>query len=274
MPTEGFAPAKINLSLHVTGQRPDGYHLLDSLVVFADVGDRVGLSDTAGLQVTGPYGGAVPAGGDNLVMRAARLMTADAGLSLEKNLPPASGIGGGSSDAAAALRVLAKALGKPLPPRADALRLGADVPVCLQAASVRMQGVGDTLDPVTLPPVWAVLVNPGLEVPTPHVFRALACKNNAAMPDIPALADAVALAAWLGGTRNDLEDPALCIAPAIGGVLAALRGVQSCLLARMSGSGATCFGLFPDKQTAASAAAALRDAHPGWWVVPTRLGVS
>ncbi len=275
MATEGFAPAKINLTLHVTGRRADGYHLLDSLVVFADVGDRVWLDPEAppGLRVVGPFAGSVPAGDDNLVMRAASLMgRLESGLVLEKNLPPASGIGGGSSDAAAVLRLLPGEA-----PAPDAvLRLGADVPVCLMRRNIRMSGIGETLEPVEdLPPLWSVLANPGVEVPTPSVFRALARRDNPAMPrPLPNFGSAAELIGWASTMRNDLEEPAVALAPVIAEVIDSLRAQPRCQLARMSGSGATCFGLYADAESAAAAEAALRAARPEWWVRAARLGLS
>lgn len=268
-----FAPAKVNLTLHVTGQRADGYHLLDSLVVFADVGDRVSLRAAEGLdlRITGPQAGALPVSDDNLVLRAARLMGGQAAITLEKALPVASGIGGGSADAAATLRALVR-LGRALPDAAQVLTLGADVPVCLRGEAVRMQGVGEVLSPVPeLPEAWLVLVNPGVGVATPQVFRGLACKDNPPMPDLPPLPSAAALAAFLGQMRNDMEAPALALAPVIGTVKSALAAQPGCLLARMSGSGATCFGLFADSAAASAAAQAVQAAQPGWWVAPARM---
>lgn len=276
MPTEGFAPAKVNLSLHVTGQRADGYHLLDSLVVFADVGDRLTAeaADALSLQVKGPRAEGVPNGPENLVLRAARLLDPDRGarLVLDKHLPAAAGIGGGSSDAAAALRVLARLWDLPLPAAEATAVLGADVPVCLDARPRRMAGIGDLLSEVPpLPPAWLVLVNPGVAVSTPAVFRALASKDGAPMPEVPACADAATFAAFLLGLRNDLEPPARTLQPQVSEVLAALGAQTGCLLARMSGSGATCFGLFAAEAPARGAAAALAAAAAGWWVQAARM---
>jgi 4-diphosphocytidyl-2-C-methyl-D-erythritol kinase len=275
MAIEAFAPAKINLTLHVTGQRGDGYHLLDSLVVFLDVGDRVLAAPAPDLsmRVTGLNAAGVPPGDDNLVMRAARLVAgADIGLGatlvLDKHLPTASGIGGGSSDAAAAMRAVSRLWARPLPAPAAVLRLGADVPACLAARSLRMRGIGDELRPVVdLPPFALVLANPRVETPTAGVFSALARKDNAPMPDtLPPMHDADALAEFLRGQRNDLERPARALCPQIDDVLAAMAVLPGCFLARMSGSGATCFGLFADRAEARVAALALGAAHPSWWV--------
>ncbi|KGJ20355.1 4-diphosphocytidyl-2C-methyl-D-erythritol kinase [Paracoccus sanguinis] len=254
------APAKINLALHVTGRRPDGYHLLDSLVVFTELGDRVSLSPgPLSLTITGPFAGAIPPGDDNLCLRAARAVGGEAAITLEKRLPPASGIGGGTADAAAVLRALGRT-----PDRPEAL--GADLPACLMSRSLRMQGVGEILTPVTLPTLHLVLVNPRVEVPTPAVFAALTRRENPGLPAFPADGD---WPGWLTATRNDLEPPALRLAPVIGDVLAALAA-QGAQLARMSGSGATCFGLFPDAPAARAAATAIAAARPGWWVEATR----
>jgi 4-diphosphocytidyl-2-C-methyl-D-erythritol kinase len=268
-----LAPAKINLTLHVTGQRDDGYHLLDSLVVFADLGDRLVLRRAAApsLSVTGPMAAGVPLGPDNLVLRAAARMGVDLEIGLEKHLPSAAGIGGGSSDAAAVLRgAVALVPGLALP--ADAgLSLGADVPVCLMARAARMRGIGEDVAQVDgLPEVHGVLVNPGVAVSTAVIFRSLARKDNAAMPDVlPVWRDAADLAAWLAGQRNDMQAAAVAAAPVVGKVIAAVAATPGCLLARMSGSGATCFGLYADAEAAARAAAAL--ARPGWWVRAVRL---
>ncbi len=266
---EVSAFAKVNLTLHVTGQRSDGYHLLDSLVVRAGVGDvvRVAAADKLAFAVDGPHADCVPRDARNLVIRAAQFLDAGVGrgafISLTKNLPPSSGIGGGSADAAAALRALSGHWGIPVP--VDVTALGADVPVCLAKGPQRMMGVGEVLLPVPeLPPCWMVLVNPGVGLSTPTVFAALACKRNAAMADvIPHFRNARAMAAWLDQQRNDLETPARGLEPRINQVLAALKGA---LLARMSGSGATCFGLYESSADAGVAAMRIKAAAPGWWV--------
>jgi 4-diphosphocytidyl-2-C-methyl-D-erythritol kinase len=270
-----FAPAKVNLTLHVTGRRADGYHLLDSLVVFAGVGDRVSasLADEASLVVTGPMAAGLSGEGDNLVLRAARLMGVAARIGLEKVLPVSSGIGGGSADAAATLRLLARLSGRALPGAAEVLALGADVPVCLQGRAVRMTGIGEGLGAVpALPEAWLVLVNPGVGVSTPAVFKALARADNAPMPrEVPKMRSAAELAAFLSMQRNDLEAPAMALQPVIGRVKAALSAQAGCRVARMSGSGATCFGLFDDPLAAHAAARAIRAAEPAWWVADAPL---
>ncbi|MDO5706643.1 MAG: 4-(cytidine 5'-diphospho)-2-C-methyl-D-erythritol kinase [Paracoccus sp. (in: a-proteobacteria)] len=260
------APAKLNLTLHVTGRRGDGYHLLDSLVVFAGVGDVVDLSPgPLSLTVDGPFAAGLDAGDDNLCLRAARAIGGHAAIRLTKNLPVASGIGGGSADAAAVLRAFA-AQGLMLPDAPE--RLGADVPVCLAGRPARMRGVGEVLDPLPpVPPIPVVLVNPGVAVATPAVFAALESRDNPPMP-APDWADADGLIRFAAACRNDLQDAAIRLAPAIGEVLAALAG-QGARLARMSGSGATCFGLFDSTEAARRAADAI--SRPGWWVVETEL---
>lgn len=271
---EVFAPAKVNLALHVTGQRADGYHTLDSLVAFAPLGDVLRLSPAEGLSLvlSGPEAAGLPAGPDNLVLRAAALMGPGPGarFALEKRLPAASGIGGGSADAAAALRGLAALRGQPLPGGIE--RLGADVPMCLHPRPARTRGIGEQISPVALPALPAVLVNPRQELSTPSVFKALQSKENPPLPEIPAFAGAAECIGWLAHQRNDLQAPALALAPVIGAVLAALAAQPGCLLARMSGSGATCFGLFATAAEAEAAGKALAAAQPGWWVGAGYLG--
>jgi len=269
---EAFAPAKVNLCLHVTGRRADGYHLIDSLVVFADVGDRVTVraSETTGLRVTGPRAGEVPRDGHNLVLRAAALHDPPvaAAITLDKRLPVAAGLGGGSADAAACLLALSRLSGRALPDVASLARLGADLPVCVAGHPARMQGIGERIARLAgLPPFRLVLVHPGAAVATGAVYAALARHDNSPMPDpLPSWPDAAALAGWLAGQRNDLEPPARAHAPAIDDALAALAACPGCLLARMSGSGATCFGLFAEAPAARAAAAQIAAARPDWWV--------
>lgn len=271
MAIEETAAAKLNLALHVTGQRADGYHFLDSLVVFADVGDLVTVerADALTLAVAGPEGSGLTAGEDNLVLRAARTFPPGRGaaITLEKILPLASGIGGGSADAAATLRALSRLWDRPLPPADEVLALGADVPVCLAGRPARMGGIGEALAPVpALPAMSVVLVNPRVEVATPAVFRALARKCNPPLEPLPpGFASAAALAGWLARQRNDLEAPAIAVAPVIAEVLAAIAATTP-LLTRMSGSGATCFGLFASRGDAVAAARTVSRRRPGWWV--------
>ncbi len=276
MTVEAFAPAKINLTLHVTGQRADGYHLLDSLVGFADIGDRISASPADGLslQVAGPMAAGVPTDGSNLMMKAAELFAAGRGavLTLEKHLPPASGIGGGSSDAAATLRALCDVWDLPLPETAEVLSLGADLPVCMTPRTQRMRGIGEELHALPpLPDCAIVLVNPGVSVATPAIFRAMENRQNPAMADVlPVWQTTEALADWLRAQRNDLQGPAVALEPKIGEALAMLAATPA-LFHAMSGSGATCYGLYADDVTANAARAAVLADHPEWWVRAGRL---
>jgi 4-diphosphocytidyl-2-C-methyl-D-erythritol kinase len=277
------APAKVNLALHVVGQRTDGYHLLESLVSFsADAGDRVSVSSGRAsdeLVVDGPFAGQVPCGPDNILLRAARFArdrVAAVGLALpplairlEKRLPVAAGIGGGSADAAALLRIIGTAIpaaGEAL--AADCVALGADVPMCLSGRPALVTGVGEHVEPVArMPELPILLVNPGIAVATPDVFRALVDRNNPKLPPLPpgGFSDVAALAAWLAATRNDLEAPAALIAPSIDQVTAELRAAGAAF-ARVSGSGATVFGLFADRPSLHRARSLLEAAYPRWWV--------
>ncbi len=265
-----FAPAKVNLTLHVTGQRADGYHLLDSLVMFADIGDTVTLrpADAMALTVTGPRAQGVPATETNLCWKAAQAAGQTVAITLDKHLPAAAGIGGGSSDAAATLRALETLCGTVGQTLVE-LQLGADVPVCRLARSARMRGIGEDVAAVTLPPVAAVLVNPGVAVFTPAVFQALPKKVNAPMTALPTEPGFEDLCTWLGAQRNDLQPPAISLQPMIATALEALA--VDARLARMSGSGATCFGLYPDRASADRAAARIAARHPAWWVAATVL---
>ena len=264
---EVFAPAKINLSLHVTGQRADGYHLLDSLVVFAGVGDSIAVapSDSLSLTIDGPEAAGLAAGPDNLVLRAARFLSPDRGaaIRLTKRLPLASGIGGGSADAAATLRALSQLWDIPLPEPSATARIGADVPVCLLGRSCRMEGIGDRLSPTALlPPMEILLVNPRVAVPTGAVFAGLSRNDNPPMPGSPP-SDPSAFAAWLSAQRNDLAPPAIACAPEIAETLSALADLSPIHHA-MSGSGATCYALLPPGQ-AALARDVIRSTRPDWW---------
>jgi 4-diphosphocytidyl-2-C-methyl-D-erythritol kinase len=283
---EETARAKVNLDLLVLGRRADGLHELDSLVVFTGLADRLWLEPAAWLEleITGPFAAGLPADADNLVLRAARLMAEALGrplgarLRLEKNLPQAAGLGGGSSDAAAALRGLQRLQAAPLPAAVMedlARRLGADVPVCLASRPMRMRGTGERLSPL---PAWPaldlVLANPGLALPTARIFAAR--QGHEASPPRMSMAGAAdgleGALALLRASRNDLEPAARRVCPRIGEVLGALEASPGCCLARMSGSGATCFGLFADGAAARAAAEALRRERPGWWIEATRSG--
>jgi 4-diphosphocytidyl-2-C-methyl-D-erythritol kinase len=274
----GFAAAKVNLYLHVIGRRADGYHLIDSLVAFADIGDRVTARPAASLslEVGGPEAaGLVGLGEDNLVLRAARLLADHAGvaagaaLHVEKNLPVAAGIGGGSSDAAAALRALCELWRVEIDEETLArlgARLGADVPVCLAARAAWVGGIGERIEPAAaLPPAGILLANPRIALPTAAVFAARRgpfgdAGRFAAMPQ-----DAAGLSGALKPRRNGLTDTAIGLVPEIGAVLATLARLPGTLIARMSGSGATCFALFADRAAAELARTALAAAEPRWW---------
>ncbi len=269
------APAKINLALHVCGRRDDGYHLLDSLVVFAGVGDRISVapSDTLTLSLTGPFAAGLTADSDNLVLRAARLLAGSSGrgaaITLEKNLPVASGIGGGSSDAAATLIACAAVwnLDADALLAADFTVLGADVPVCVVRRPAVMRGIGEDITALeNLPPLWMVLANPGQPLATKTVFNTLRGRFGKPLDPVPPKPDAAGLVEYLEGQRNDLTAPALELMPRIGMILNALAATPGCRLARLSGSGATCFGLYESQSAAQGAAKSLKEAHSSWWV--------
>ena len=281
---ERLAAAKINLALHVVGLRPDGYHDLDTLAVFADIGDRISVSPADGLSlsVTGPLAGHAPCGADNLVMRAAKLLKEHAGVSggaairLDKRLPAGAGLGGGSADAAATLRALDElwGLGLGLDQHIALGRaLGADLPMCLVARALRARATGDSIELLpAVPPLPLVLVWPGRPVSTPAAFAGLARRDNAPMPDPVEARTPARMAEWLHNCRNDLEEPALRLAPEIGDALESLRADPGCLLARMSGSGSGCFAIYAEPAEAELAAATLREARPNWWVGATLAG--
>ncbi|MEM9318014.1 MAG: 4-(cytidine 5'-diphospho)-2-C-methyl-D-erythritol kinase [Pseudomonadota bacterium] len=272
---ETFAPAKVNLALHITGQRDDGYHLLDSLVVFPDIGDTLRFEEATArkMTVTGPFAGGVPTGPENLIWQAVDLLAPGRPLSitLEKNLPHGAGIGGGSSDAAATLSALSEAWALPLPDPAAILGLGADVPVCVAVMPARMSGIGERLAPAPkLPDCAILLVNPRKPVSTGPVFKGLQQKDNPPMPK-PSWSDFDGLISWLGRTRNDLQPPAIACEPMILEVLATLSARPGCALSRMSGSGSTCFGLYASAKEAHLAAREISKQHPDWWVRATTL---
>ena len=280
------APAKVNLTLAIHGRRADGYHELESLVAFARCGDRLSLlpGEPLGLSVSGPFAQAVGPTGDNLVLKGAGALARQVpGLELGrfvlvKHLPVAAGVGGGSADAAAALRLLARANALDLADLrlADAAKAtGADVPICLDPRPRIMRGIGEKLsDPLPLPRLAAVLVNPGVPVATREVFGALAapCLQTPNATGRQAPSEREELLAFLRAHGNDLEAPAISIAPVIAVVLARLRAAPGCELARMSGSGGTCFGVFASEIVAMAAARDISATNPPWWVRPTVLG--
>ena len=299
-----FAPAKVNLTLHVTGQREDGYHLLDSLVCFPDIGDRLSFSPAEQMSLTIKNAPELSCGEDNLVMKAARRFLDDSPQSIElfKKLPIASGIGGGSANAAAVLRaaqlILRRSEPETLksvtsPPRAtahltqdgetpppvpqefdpdlfvDALTLGADVPVCLSSRPARMRGIGDQLSNLTFWPDQGhiLLINPGVGVSTPEIFNALPHKDNAPMPaNLPQFSTLAHLIEFIETQRNDLQGPAIAQQHVIADVIDEISATSGCLIARMSGSGATCFGIYAMAEEAVKAGKEISKRHSNWWI--------
>lgn len=285
-PVVQAAPAKINLALHVTRRREDGYHDLESLIVFADLADELSAvpADADQLTISGPFASGLGAGSTNLVMRALAAFRArwpgcvpeGLHLHLVKNLPVAAGIGGGSADAAAALRILAELCAAPVAVAelTDlAATLGADVPACLFSRPLVARGVGEILSPLPdFPALHIVLVNPLVPVATADVFRRLKAHDNYPLPALPApLTRPAQLGLWLAETRNDLQPPAIKLVPLIGELIDELAQTQGCMLARMSGSGATVFGLFGSEGQAHQAAQLLRTRTPDHWIAAAPL---
>jgi 4-diphosphocytidyl-2-C-methyl-D-erythritol kinase len=284
------APAKINLALHVTGQQPDGYHLIESLVVFADAADQITIepSETDTLTFSGPFGALLSNDpGENLVLKARDALRAatsspcpTVAILLEKSLPLSSGIGGGSADAAATLKGLNEQwlLGLPLAELcAIGAKLGADVPMCLYGQPLIAKGIGEIIEPLhDFPELHLLLVNPGVAVSTPAIFKALVNKNNEGLPSISPLRGEMSPQATERGsldefithlrtTRNDLQPPALNLQPIIAETIAVLEH-SGALFARMSGSGATCFGIFGERDAKDRATVAMAKKHPHWWI--------
>jgi 4-diphosphocytidyl-2-C-methyl-D-erythritol kinase len=279
--------AKVNLTLRAVGRRVDGYHDLESVVAFADCADRLSLTpgSSLDLKTTGPLAGDCGEAIDNLVLKAARLLAERVpnlklgSFTLDKVLPVAAGIGGGSADAAAALRLLARLNDLALDDERlleVALLTGADVPVCLASRACDMTGVGETLLPLSLPKIPCVMVNPRVPVATKEVFEALALRNGELLVGA---SDVIGAAAWpeagasvedwvevLAANSNDLEAPAMRIQPVIGEVISALSATDGAWLSRMSGSGATCFAIYENTAEARRAAQKIQLAHPAWWV--------
>lgn len=278
------APAKVNLCLHIGETRADGYHDLESFVAFAALGDKISIGRDVALSntITGPFGAGLPPEEGNLVFTAARKLAhlsgtrAGARIKLEKNIPVAAGLGGGSADAAATLCGLNELWELGLDTsglRKLAATIGADVPVCVESRAAWMEGRGERITQLPpLPRSWLLLVNPGVAVSTRYVFASLRRRRGLGLPapDAP-FEDAADLARFLQTTINDLESPARSLVPAIGDVLEELGRIPDVLLARMSGSGATCFGLFDSSDAAGAAGARMRAAHPEWWVAETEL---
>lgn len=285
---ERIAHAKINLALHVTGQRDDGYHLLDSLVVFSNFGDKISISEASNpsslvrLAIEGPFSGGLESGANNLVSRAALSLgyeiTKQSGkpipvnIRLTKNLPIASGIGGGSADAAATLLALNEFWNSETDLMPIAKNLGADIPMCLHSKSLRAQGIGDEITLLEAKkPLNIILVNPNIEVSTPAIFRHLAGKQNSSMFD--EMITALPQISKIGNLRNDLQKPAIEIEPVVEQVLSVIEQTHP-NFARMSGSGATCFGLYDTLQEAQKAAKDIEKQNPNWWCVATSTTVS
>lgn len=280
------ARAKVNLTLHMKGKRRDGYHELESLVVFADVSDELVFTPASEdrLSLEGPFAGLVD--GENLVLKAKRAFASWLGVTvsgdflLKKNIPVAAGLGGGSSDAAATIRALLKAYDRAEDTKTfirQSAAIGADVPVCLQDSAAWMCGLGERVTPVSgLTPLPALLVNPGIKLSTAAVFKTLNAKPLQAEeagppPSFPGWRNPREAAVWLNEGRNDLEAPAIALEPAVKKVLDALRRLDDCMLSRLSGSGPTCFGIFLSQDAAAEAASEMRRSYPNWWVQATTL---
>ena len=279
------AAAKINLALHVTARRDDGYHCLDTLVTFAKFGDVIRVEPANGISLTieGPFADALGNKNDNLVLKAARLLqqaakeigvtAPGAAIHLNKRLPIASGIGGGSADAAATLLALCE-LWKidinTIDLEKIALQLGADVPMCLYSKPLMATGSGEKIVPVTLAGLNIVLINPGVHVSTPEVFHALTSTNSASLAPLDQSYSPTTLLDWLQYTQNDLQAPAIKLAPEIQTVLDELKDSNECQFARMSGSGATCFGLFASIEQAEKAASDISQRNPDWWCIASR----
>lgn len=282
-PIRVFAPAKINLLLHVGDSRDDGYHELQSIMAFADIGDELVVARGEGLllSVEGPFADALKGEADNIILKAARALAerggvaANAKITLIKNLPVSSGLGGGSTDAAAALRGLCKLWQVNLIEadlQAIAMSLGSDVPVCLKGRPCWVEGIGEKLNVIPIfPTLYVVLANPGIAVSTAQVYRTLKVRSGIAREHPATFRDANALIGFLEAADNDLEEPAAAIEPVVLDVLAALCAEETTLLARMSGSGATCFGLCGSAEIAREMAARIAAAHPGWWVKTAKL---
>jgi 4-diphosphocytidyl-2-C-methyl-D-erythritol kinase len=271
------AHAKVNLALHVVGQRANGYHELQSLVCLTEFGDQIQLSPEIDFtfKVTGPYSLGIPLDDSNLVVQAAKFMaqkhsrSLDCKIVLEKNLPIASGIGGGSSDAAAVVKALSQYWSVPVPNEDELMAMGADIPVCMTTGLTLMEGAGEKIMHLSDAPNWGLLlINPNVGVSTPAVFNALSNKNNPPMHNV---IEKCVDVAWLWHQRNDLELPSMAIVPEVSAVIDVLSSTPHCQVARMSGSGATCFGIFTSIAEASTAAESIQYAHPNWWVVATKL---
>ena len=277
MPSALFATAraKINLALHVLGLRRDGYHELDSIVAFVEFGDAVAVEACRELsvEITGPAAEGVPEGEENIAFRAARILDASLGakIKIEKLIPAASGLGGGSADAAAVLKLLARNWRIPVGAISNFARIGADIPVCLAGGPSRLRGLGERVELLEAdwPELPLVLANAGDKIFTPSVFRGAGQFGGELVGEIPKGCTIAELSAWLAMQRNDLESPAMSIAPSIGEVLRQLSIFPDCLLARMSGSGGTCFAIFETAEAAKEAAREIQRENRSWWCIDT-----
>lgn len=277
-----IAPAKLNLFLHITGKRPDGYHFLESLVAFSQFGDRLTFAPAQEISVSihGPFASTL-GDNNNLVLVAAQRLreifriSQGAAILLEKNIPVGAGLGGGSSDAALALRGLAQLWNIPVQHAALlnlAPKLGSDVPVCLYGKTALMQGIGERITPLPLTlPLAILLVNPAQPLLTADVFRKFKGEFSAPLPTLHPLDSREKLLSLLTATRNDLEAPAIAAMPVIRSILDTLAAQTGCELARMSGSGATCFGVFSTTTEAQQAETTIKKAYPNWWTQTTML---
>ena len=278
-----YAPAKINLYLHVTGKRPDGYHLLDSLFVFADISDEIHIKPSKKLSfsIEGEFAENLKKEKNNIVIKATKILAKALGIiplvkiKLIKKLPVAAGLGGGSADAAAVLIGLSQLWESPLSKEKlaeIALQLGADVPACLQKCPLNISGIGEIITKAPpLPKIWIVLVNPKVKVPTPDVFKKRAKPFTTAMPIKVAYDDIDSFVLELKKRSNDLTESACSLAPEIADTLEIISQQHGCLISRMSGSGATCFGLFANKEHAETAVRLIKSKESDWWAISTLL---
>ena len=274
----GVANAKINLTLHVTGKLPNGFHEIDSLVVFTSFGDTLELEPAEGfsLSTQGPYSKALPHPSENIILSALRLLEERGTgfrINLEKSIPVSAGLGGGSVNAALALRLASDYLKYPLP--ADTRKItsiGSDLPVCLTGKPSMVSGLGEKIAVLgSFPEFPLLLVNPNKPVQTQDVYKGLTKVNNSSQTPFPALGNKNDIISWIREQRNDLEPPALQLCPEIKDILSRLQDQEGCLVARMSGSGGTCFGIFQTAEQVSVAAKAIKQLEPGWWVQPTRI---
>ena len=270
------SPAKVNLALKVLGRQPDGFHRISSLVGFTEFGDEIAVRRSNGnsLLVHGPFADAIPHDDENLVLKALGLIAGDHGfiINLVKHIPVAAGLGGGSSNAATAIRLASKLTGAGLPGTEQVSRLGTDIPVCLIGKPAMIGGLGEIVRPLQKSPqLYMLLVNPMVQLSTGLVYQQLGQYSRNPLEDPPSGCDPGQYIDWLGRQKNDLEKPAMDILPVIGDVLDSIRETSGCLLARMSGSGATCFGLYASSSEADHARKAILSERRGWWSVSTVL---